>query len=697
MNNFLLEIGTEEIPAGYIEPALTALAASLAQKLTAARIAHGEIRTCGTPRRLVAMVADMAPKQENLVTDMVGPPARVGFDPQGQPTVAARKFAHKAGVAVKALRIVETPKGRYLSARIKERGVASRGLLKGMLPEVILSLPFPKTMRWGDLALEFARPIHTLVALLGDSLVSFRLGNVKSGRHTWGHRFMHPGKIRLAHADEYVECLRQAEVLVDQNERKARVAADIATAARQLGGTILPDQELVDIVSHLVERPEVVTGRFDTRFLELPDEVLITAMREHQKYFAVVDAQRKLLPGFVVVNNTRAKDMALVAKGHERVLRARLQDARFFYESDIGVSLEKLVPKLKKVLFQAQLGSLYEKTLRIKALAEVIADQTTPAADDPGGALKQHAARAAWLCKADLVSQMVIEFPKLQGIMGRVYAAAAGEPQAVAAAIEEHYCPTRSGGPLPQTPAGAMVAIADKIDTICGCFCAGLIPTGGADPYALRRQAIGIVQIMHSRGFAFSLKSLVAQSLAALESQRQPADSQTSAKVMAFLQSRIEHLLVEDGFSKDVIAAVVSVSVDHVPNVWQRVRSLEALKSQPDFDALAIAFKRVVNIIRKAGAEATAEVSTDLFTDPSEHRLHALYRQVADRVQADLAAGQFRQALLSIASMRDAVDAFFNEVLVMAEDSRLRHNRLGLLKQIADLFAQVADFSKLST
>jgi len=700
MKRLLLEIGAEEIPAGYIEPALKAMADNLAQKLDNARIDHGAIRTYGTPRRLAVEVADVAVKQKSLTTDVLGPPVKVGFDAAGNPTVAAQKFAEKVGIAIKGLKVQQTDKGSYLSAKITERGLATGTLLKTILPEVILAVPFPKRMRWADLAITFARPIHSIVALFGDKAIPFAIEILKSGRYTYGHYFMAPKKIKLADADSYVAQLRDARVLADIGERRQAVVEEINRAAREAGGRILPDEELIDIVTNLVETPFATVGRFDEEFLSVPDEILITAMREHQKYFAVIDADDKLMPCFVAVNNTRTKDMDLVATGHGRVIRARLADAQFFYRGDVEVSFDPWVEKLHGVLFQAKLGSMHAKVLRVQQLAEFVADSVIQQ-KHADTALKAHAARAALLCKADLVSQVVVEFPKLQGVMGRVYADVAGEPADVAVAIEEHYRPTRSGGALPQTVCGSIVSIADKIDSICGCFGVDLKPTGASDPYALRRQGIGIVQIMLAQDFGFSLRGLIAKSLSLFAAKQAVAEAEVADEVYTFIKNRIAHLLAEEGFSKDVIAAVVDVSIDHVPHTWGRVRALEALKARPDFDSLAIGFKRVVNIIKKAGnavsGDAAGTVDTGLFQEASEGALYAAYQTLDAKVTTKLQQGQFEEALLDIASLKDTVDSFFDDVMVMTDDEQVRNNRLALLGRIAALFGQFADFSKLAT
>ncbi len=699
MNTLLLEIGTEEIPAGYITPALKELAFRLLKRLDENRIAHGQARTYGTPRRLAVMVTEVASRQKSVTTEVLGPPEKVAFDEKGNPLIPAVKFAEKHGIGMNRVSVKTTDKGRYLSAVITEKGLTSRAVLKTLLPEVILSIPFPKSMRWGCLSIEFARPIQSLLALLGKDVVSFNLGNLKSDRHTFGHRFTHPRKIKTSTPEAYVAQLKQGDVLCDVEDRKAVIQREIQKAAGNINGSLLPDEELLDIVTHLVEFPAVTVGRFDEKFLRLPDEILITSMREHQKYFAVTDGRGKLIPHFIVVNNTPAKNMALVAKGHERVLRARLTDAMFFFDNDLSAPLENNVEKLKGVLFQAKLGSMYDKTLRVRKLSEYIADHAFVGEEAP--VLKNCASRAAYLCKADLVSHVVVEFPKLQGIMGRVYARRNNEPENVSEAIEEHYRPTYSGAELPKSLAGAVVAIADKMDSICGCFSAGLIPSGASDPYALRRQGIGIVLIMIEKGFSFSLTALIRRSLDLYMPGEIEKINDVASQVYSFLKDRMANILAEQGFTRDMIAAVTDVTVDCVTDVWKKVEALDQLKQAPDFEPLAVAFKRVVNIIKKSGVNVRKSlpisVNPDLFEHSCEAELFDAIRKVNRTVSSNLDDGRFDQALLTIASLRKPVDAFFDGVLVMAENEKLKNNRLALLGLIAALFENLADFSKLST
>lgn len=696
--SLLIEIVTEEIPAGYITPALEAMATLMDRKLSQVRIEHAKnVQTFGTPRRLALIVQDVSERQASISKEVLGPPKAVAFDSQGRPTRAAEGFAKSQGISVNRLTIKETAKGDYVCVRKTERGQASLRLLKSIIPEVITAIPFPKTMRWADLGLAFARPIHSILALLGDRIIPFRLESIKSGRRSPGHRFMDPRSIAVRDASEYIPALRSAFVMADINERKKMIEMEIAKAARNLGGRILCDDELLDTVTHLVEYVAVSAGTFDKDFLKVPSEVLITAMREHQKYFAVVNSDNELLPCFIAVNNTPAEDMAVITSGHERVLRARLEDARFFFETDAKSPPHEMVDRLKGVLFQAKLGSMFEKVSRTQKLAERLAELTAPE-------LKTTVSRAAWLCKSDLTCQMVNEFPKLQGVMGRIYAARSGEPEAVARAIEEHYLPAHAGGALPETTAGALVSMADKLDTICGCFGIGLIPTGTTDPYALRRQAVGIIQIMLARTISTSLKGLILKSLDLFNDKISEDREQTARKVLTFFQHRMEHLLAEQGFAKDLIAAVVSASVDNIPAVLKRTAALEDLKAKPDFEPLATAFKRVVNIIRKAGQTGDiapdahrAETDPGMFREPCEQVLYDAFQKVKQEISEDIEKAAFDRALLAVSTLKGPVDGFFDGVMVLTDDKSLKQNRLALLGEIADLFAIFADFSKIST
>jgi glycyl-tRNA synthetase beta chain len=698
-SELLLEIGTEELPAGFILPSLKALKEILGRNLSEARIKYGEIQTFGTPRRLGVVVKNVATKQTSITSEFIGPPYPVGFDSEGNPTKAAEGFAQSQGVPVSKLTCKDTKKGKYLAVKKTVRGHATQTLLKTILPEAITTIPFPKSMRWGRSRLSFARPIHWLLAVFNGRTIPFTIETIKSGRRTYGHRFMNKKSRAVSDFDEYSAALKSAFVIPDFEERMKMVRQTAENAVRSVGGRLLPDEELLNTVANLVEYPAVTVGTFSSDFLQLPDEVLITSMREHQKYFAVIDMQNRLMPYFVAVNNTPVSDMSIVTKGHERVLRARLEDARFFFDEDSKLPPAQLVEKLKGVLFQAKLGTTYEKIGRVKELTAHLSELVSPE-------LKEYASRAAWLSKADLVSQMVGEFPKLQGIMGRIYAERSGEPKDIAQAIEEHYLPTFAGDRLPESPAGVIVSIADKLDTIVGCFGVNLIPTGTSDPYALRRQALGIIHIIFDKGISLSLKALIDKAISLFGDKLSSPPEKIRSDVLIFFRHRLENVMVESGFSKDVIDAVLSASCDDIVSDKARIVALEKLKKEPDFDPIAIAFKRVVNIIKqqkkliKEGKEALSfrdTVDPGLFQERCESDLYQAFQQTAQAVSNYLQNRAYDEGLRAMVHLKKPIDAFFDGVMVLAEEKELRKNRLALLSKIEELFAQFADFSRLST
>ena len=691
MNTLLIEIGCEEIPAGYLIPALDIFKENILSALDRSRIDHGNAKTLGTPRRFVLMVENVADMQNPKASTLTGPPERIGFDENGNSTLAAEKFASKAGLAVDQLKVEDTPKGRYLTAVIEEKCESCVSILESILQKEILSIPFPKRMRWGDLPISFARPIISLVGLLGDKILDFKVGNIKSSSHIFGHQFMHPGKHKVESADNYIQVVESAGIIPDIEKRKAALIKAIEACAKEHHAKILKDNGLVNIVTNLVESPFPVVGAFDEDFLEVPDEVLITAMREHQKYFALTDDKGNLKPLFIAVNNTKAKDMQLVARGHEKVLRARLSDAKFFYEVDCKSSLDDFAQKLKNVTFQEKLGTVYDKTLRIGSLVEYLAKESSY---DDKETLKLNVTRAAQICKSDLVSQVVIEFTKLQGVIGRAYALKASEKEDVALAIEQHYRPVYSGGQLPENPTACLLAVADKLDTICGCFSVDLIPTGGADPYALRRQGIGIIQIILEENLDFSLTSIIDQGLAAYIDDAGKKE-EISLKIRGFLKNRMVNILTDMGFSKEAVNSALWASFDNVPDVVLRVKAIDSLRKDPDFEPLSITFKRVENILKKASAVSGAPVDESLFEDPSEKGLFSAVNEVSQLVENLIQKGNYDKALSHIASLRPKVDTYFDDVMVMAEDERIKQNRIALLSSVSGLFKNIADFSMI--
>jgi glycyl-tRNA synthetase beta chain len=683
----LLEIGTEEIPAAFFPRVLEDLADIAERELAENRIPHGQIRTMGTPRRLFLAVADAAERQDDQLTEKLGPARRACFDEQGNPTPAAAGFARGQGIDVSELEITLTPKGEYVCARKKIAGQPTENLLPAILQKIVSSIPFRKSMRWADLDFRFARPIHWILALYGARVVPFEIAGVPSGNTTRGHRFMSPDSFAVTDSANYLSELKKRFVIVDPALREQIIADEIQKAAKAAGGSVFPAPGLLQTVAFLTEYPTVVCGSFDSEYLKLPVEVLTTTMISHQKYFPVVDEKGALLPHFITVNNTPAKDPDVVKKGNERVIRARLSDARFFFEADQKVPLETRVEDLKKVVFHTLLGTSYQKTLRFQELASFIASIVRPDS-------KPRVARAALLAKADLDSQMVGEFAELQGVMGREYALLSGEEPSVARAIYEHYLPIAAGGALPETDEGAIVGNADKMDSICGFFGVGLLPTGTADPYALRRQALGIINIILDKGYRLSLADTIDKSLSILSPLLKKSARETRDAVMEFFRGRLQNQLASQSLSYDVIDAVLSTGMDDLVSTYEKIKAVEAFKTDPAFQPLAFAFKRVENITRGAACET---VKPELFSTPEEKQLHVSSLETRESTLACIANGDYNGALREMARIQQTVDNFFEAVMVMSEDEAIRINRLSLLKDVSSLFHKVADFSKIVT
>jgi glycyl-tRNA synthetase beta chain len=680
-----LEIGCEEIPAGFIPRAMAEMEAIITRELTAARLSYGEVRTLGTPRRLALVVKDIPAVQPDAEITATGPSVKAAYDAAGKPTKAAEGFARGQGVDLSELQTVTTEKGDYLAVTKQETGRPTHLILAEILPKLVVEIHFKKSMRWGDLDVRFARPIHWMVALFDGSVVPFSFGNIQSGAVSRGHRFMANSTFPVRDYAHYLEECERHFVIPDPERRKEIIRRETHRVAETAGGRLLPDEGLLEEVTYLAEYPSAVAGTFPPEFLKVPREVLITSMRSHQRYFSIVDPQGKLLPGFITVNNTLTEDPSVVVKGNERVLRARLSDARFFFEEDQKVKLETRVESLKSVVYQQKLGTSYEKMERFRALGKSLADLFNPS-------ISSKVEQAAYLCKADLVSGMVGEFPEVQGIMGREYALLEGIPADVANAIAEHYLPNQAGGELPASDIGAIVSICDKLDTICGCFGVGLIPTGSADPYALRRSAIGIINIILDRDYRISLSDGIDKALQLLAAKLTRPAAGVKADVMEFFRGRFVNLQ-GDQYPTDVVEAAVSVGFSDLVEAAARIRALAEFTSHPDFEALAVAFKRIGNII-KDGMDAPVDPA--LFEDAAEIALYEAFSTVKASVETRVADGSWLDALTEIATLRGPVDSFFDRVMVMAENERVRTNRLALLTAIARIFGRIADFSKIA-
>jgi len=687
MKELLLEIGTEEIPAGFIPQALSDLGASARKELEGNRIDFHGVKTFGTPRRLVLVMESVSEKQKDIEMKKVGPSRQAAFDSKGNPTQAAIGFAKSQSVPVESLKVIQTEKGEYVCALKEEPGKPTASLLPSLLSKLILSIPFQKSMRWAEVPIRFARPIHWILALFGGEIIPFDLGSVRSGNLTYGHRFMHPGAIQVKDFKSYLKKLGEAFVIVDPLERKKKIEEEMNREGASVSGKVLKDDELLDEVTFLVEYPVALCGRFDPKFLSLPRDVVIHSMKEHQRYFPLEDGHGVLLPYFVCISNTNPKDRKVVVKGNERVLKARLSDADFFFQDDLKISLEKRLEQLKKVVFQAKLGTSYEKVMRFTQLALFICERID-------AKLRRTVERASLLCKADLVTGMVGEFPKLQGIVGREYARLSGEKPEICEAIYEHYLPAFAGDRLPSSPVGDMVSMADKLDTIVGCFGVGLVPTGTADPFGLRRQVLGIIRIILEKKYSLSLLELIDESEKQLKEKMARPSEEVKKEVLDFFRIRYQNLLQEKGYPFDVIEAVVSTSFDELLDVQHRIDALRGAREWKDFESIVIGFKRAMNILK--GLSSKREINFSLFSEEAEKNLYRSFQKAKEKIDGHLQKRDYESSLLEMTQMKKPIDEFFDKVMVMVEDEATRNNRLALLDEIGNLFLRIADFSKLS-
>jgi glycyl-tRNA synthetase beta chain len=690
--DLIIELGVEEIPASYFGPAMTFLRERLNNSLAAEGLTYDRLLVWGGPRRLAVGLWGLLTLQPDVEEEVIGPPYSAAFDSNGNPTRAAQGFAKGQGVTVGELRSVNTAKGPYLAVKKSRKGRATQEILSELIPSILENLPFPKVMRWGTGAYQFVRPVHWLLATFKGEILPITFVGIRSGKVSYGHRFLHPGPVVITSPDEYPVRLAEAHVLVDFESRRELVKKEIARVTEEANSDlkVTLDEELVDEVANLLEEPSAILGHFDSKFLELPLAVASTAMKEHQRYFPITDSQGRQAPYFVAVNNTKAKNMDVVKKGHERVLRARLEDARFYWLEDRKVKLADREEALKDVIFHHLLGTSYQKVQRFKALALDLAAQNSP--DEVS-----IVARAADLCKNDLVSGMVSEFPSLQGVMGREYALADGEPQEVAEAIKEHYCPTRSGGALPQGAVGAVLSVADKLDTIVGCFSVGLLPTGAADPFGLRRQALGIILIMLDRGWNWSLEPYLEKAINNLGSFVTRSPKEIKTETLEFFKARLKSHILGLGVSSDGAEAVLSLYGDNPLASVGRATALEAIKKREGFRDLAQTFKRVVNIIKKFGPREEDPVKIDLLSQEAEKALIAALAEIEAESKDYLARGDYAGLLERVISLRQPVDYFFEKILVDDPNADLKNARVALLKRASRLFELVADFSRVST
>lgn len=678
----LLEIGTEEVPAHVMPGILSQLKENAAKTFDELRIEYKNIKTLGTPRRSALLVEGLAEQQADLSKENRGPAVNIAFDADGNPTKAAQGFARGQGVKPEEL----VTKDGYVYAMVHEKGGQTVDLLGDTLKGLVDGLNFPNNMHWADLDYKFIRPLRWLVALYGQDVIDFEVANVKSGRTSRGHRFLSEGDFEIANAEDYVEACRKASIIVDQNERCEMIRQQIAEVAAANGGQAEVNEDLLEEVLYLVEYPTALCGKFDEKYLALPAEAVITPMRDHQRYFPVLkDGQ--LLPLFITIRNGGKEHLETVQHGNERVLRARLEDAQFFFDEDRKKTLEQHGEKLKTVVFQDGLGTIYDKALRLEVLAGYIADAIGANEQD-----KKDAVRAAKLAKADLVTGMVTEFTELQGVMGREYALLDGETKAVAQAIDEHYMPRFAGDSQPASVAGRIVSLADKIDTIVGTFSRGLIPTGSQDPFALRRQALGIVNMLKEAQYHISLSQLVAKAMELLKIADAGQQAKLQNDVADFMKLRLKNVLADAGIRYDVVDAVF-VTVDDIYGVFRRAQAVnEAVKQ--DMEKTIQAFVRTGNIARKA-EDVQAAVEAGLLAEQVEKDLYKAYEAAASKAEKEIASQDYAGAIATLSQLAAPIDAFFDGVMVMDKDEKIKNNRLGLLKLVDNLICQVADFSKI--
>jgi len=687
-HELLLEIGTEELPAQFVPSALASLEVKAVQLLKDARLAHGAVKTVGTPRRLTLWVQGLAEHQEPISMEVMGPSKAVGFDAQGQPTKAAIGFATSQGVTVKALVTRTMPKGEYLFAVKKSPGRKTTALLSGVLADLVGGLSFPKVMRWNETGARFARPVRWLLALHGDKPVRFKFAGLTAGDSTYGHRFLSPGRpIRVKDFRSYEKSLEKAGVIVDPARRWKMVVEQIDSAAKQKKGRTVSNRWIQEQAVFSVEMPKVIIGSFDRKYLDLPQDVLSTAMKEHQGYFTLLATDGSLLPCFVAVVNMKGSE-ATIRAGNERVLAARLADAKFFFDEDRKTRLESRVEKLKGVTFHQKLGTLHQKTGRIMALAAKLADTL--------GDLDtiEHCRRAATLCKADLVTGMVGEFPTLQGIMGCEYALRDGEPKAVAFAIAEHYLPRFADDGLPGSLAGKILSLADRLDTLTAFFAVGLVPSGSEDPFALRRDAYAVIRILVDGGLHLSLNVAIQDAVRLLKEQGISVEDKAAGELQRFFGERLRYYTL--GLRGDLVEAVLarwqSGTFDPL-DLLTRTNALETFAERPEFESLVIAYKRAENITK---SHADDKVDPATLREEAEKGLYESVCAAEDKVPGLIKNAKYEGALEVLASLKVPIDAFFVGVMVMAEEEAIRRNRLALLIRVRNLFRQYADFSKVN-
>ncbi|HET6143263.1 MAG TPA: glycine--tRNA ligase subunit beta [Candidatus Acidoferrales bacterium] len=701
--DLLFEIGCEEIPAGVLPGAIKELKVILEKYLASNNLTNGsEVEVYGAPRRLTAMCANVRLKQPDEVKEVTGPPKSVSYDATGKPTRAAESFAQKMNVPLDNLCLVATPKGEYLSAKQTIRGRSAKEILEDCLPRAAAEIPWARSMYWtGIKGLHFIRPIRWVVAMLGGKTLQVTLGDAVAGNATSGHRFLGKARVPVTGATDYIQKLKANYVLVRPEDRKNKIEGELKRLAGGKGLKIHEDSHLMNLVTYLNEYPTAIMGGFDPSFLELPNEILVTVMKDHQKYFALERKNGTLAPNFLAVINLDKDKEGLIRAGHERVLQARFADARFFWETDQKCRLADYLPKLSAVTYQEKLGSYADKVQRMRELARWLSEHWF--ASGITSASVGAADRAAELSKCDLVTEMVREFTELQGIVGGLYAKSQEEPEQIALAVYDQYKPAALEDSIPRNIVGQAVALADKFDSLVGCFAVGLIPSGSSDPFALRRAAIGIVKILVDAKLPVSLSMVISKAARALSTgpRKIPVSHAVEKQVLEFLLDRARFVLKErENLAYDEINAAFSAGADDLVEAIQRMEAIKAIRKTKNFEPLAVSFKRIRKILEKAGPEAgwkLPAVQPELFTEDAERELHIRAASVIKAVETHKRSAKFKDALQEIAALRPEVDRFFEKVMVMADDEQVRKNRLTLLSGLLLEFSTIADFSELVT
>jgi glycyl-tRNA synthetase beta chain len=692
--NFFIEIGCEEIPHPCLNPILEQLQRLFAAELGRVQLAFRNLATFATPRRLIVAIDEMVDRQPNRTELIIGPPYSAAYTSGNTPTPAIQGFVRKHGVALEQLKCVETDKGEYLGFHRETLGKSARDILPALILSITSALDFPKRMKWNDTQFSFVRPIRWLVCLLNGEVIPLELAGLSSSKTTFGHRILtRNAVIEVSNFEEFKSGLFNLKVQIDPVARRNSISSLLESAARENGGNLLRDDLLLNSVVHLNEWPSVICGAFDSSYLRLPREVLVMVMREHQKYFSLEDDERRLLPRFLAVVDGDSAYHLLIASGHERVLKSRLADASFFWDSDIKVRLEDRLDKLKTIKFHEKLGTVYDKTRRLRQLAEFVSSSIKRRDLLPDVTL------AATLCKADLTTEMVREFTDLQGVMGGLYAKSQDIRPAVADAIYDHYRPTTLEDESPRNLGGAVLSFSDKLDSVIAAFSVGLVPTGSRDPLALRRQTQGLTKVLLDHKLSLSLKRSSFKAYSILKRMRLPERSfeETFLEFEKFVKDRLKFLFKESGYRYDEVNAIVEVDCDNPIDCLERLAALSAVRKSPDFDSLALSFKRIKNIIQKAGLSLDGPFSFDprKFEADEEKSLHLKIESLLPGIRRAQKRHAYDRAFELMASLRPEVDLFFDKVLVMAEDPSVRANRLGFLGSLLMIFKNTADISEV--